>query len=276
MTVVKDDVEGLIRTAKSITDQSITPRWIIITPFDRSRTHEYSQKLFSQGKVTKIIQDESSGVYPAMNLAIDSIQPGDWVWFLNAGDEFASQNSYDIAKNSTLRTKARWLYGGHNLGSERGEVLGEMRSPTEFKTSNQLFAKKYISHQAVIFKAEFLQELNGFDVQFKVAADWELMSRAALRDRPDQIKATLANFYMGGLSTQTRQKGNLELLRIRNLHLPFKYFPKSYLWFAFRCIRNFFVQSFESNLPELTNKIRRIRILFWKCWGSKRYSKDEQ
>ena len=260
VTAVKNDLRGLLETHKSILDQSIDPHWVIVTPFDFSETHRACLEFLKLGQVNRLIQDDGHGVYSAMNKAIFESEGGDWIWFLNAGDEFAARNSYEILKSKIAKIESRWLYGGHFLGSESRKILGEFKSPRAFKISNQLFARKYISHQATIFQVGFLQELNGFDLRYRIAADWDLMCRASKVELPGRVNIPLCIFYMGGLSTKSRQKSNIELLQIRSIYLPKKYLIKSYYWFSYRFLRNFFVQSIEEKFPELTNFIRKVRI----------------
>ena len=260
VTVVKGDVFGLKRTEQSILQQSEKVHWVLITPDNQSGTAKYALQLHSKKIVDEIISDLGGGVYAAMNLAMESLKSDDWIWFLNAGDEFAFRNSYESVLREVQKTSHSWLFGGHFLGSDQGAILGEIEAPARFKAPNQLFAKKYVSHQAVIFKNSFLQSLNGFRTNLKVAADWDLLVRASHCDTGGRIPEALAIFYMGGLSTRSRQTGNLELLRLRSEYLGKFYLPKSILWFGFRYFRNKFVQSFERTNPNSANLIRKIRL----------------
>ena len=260
VTVVKSDLTGLKATEISILDQSLPVEWKIVTPFDNSETHQYSLKLLNEAKISELLEDEGRGVYSAMNKAIFRSSSQDWLWFINAGDQFASQDSYRIVSSALTFPTSRWVYGGHFLGSESRKILGEFKSPKEFKITNQLFAKKYISHQATVFQSSLLWQLSGFDPRFKIAADWDLMTRASQIETPMRINDSLCIFYMGGISTKTRQESNSELLLIRNEHFPKYLLLKSYSWYVYRLFRNFFVQSIEENLPEFANRIRKIRI----------------
>ena len=82
ITVVKDDLVGLIRTEKSIQTQSAQVSWVLVTPTDSSVTHSHVQELIAKGIVEEVIQDFGDGVYNAMNIAFQRINPNDWIWFL--------------------------------------------------------------------------------------------------------------------------------------------------------------------------------------------------
>ena len=260
VTVVKDDLFGLKRTEHSIREQSNIVSWVLVTPNDGSQTHEYAQQLKSAGIAKAIIPDQGSGVYAAMNQAVAEITEGEWLWFLNAGDEFATINTYELVSKYAQDSINSWIYGGHYLGSKDGKILGEVKTPSQFRISNQLFAKKYVSHQSTIFRAKFLRDLGGFQNHLKIAADWDLMVRASLVDPGLRIPEILSTFYMGGLSTESRQQGNRELFQIRKLYLGRKYTLKNYWWFGYRWIRNGIVQNLEGVSIQLTDRIRTIRL----------------
>ena len=260
VTVVKNDLVGLQRTEASIRRQTLRPNWLVITPLDSSLTHEHVSNLNAEGLVSRFIPDMGNGVYPAMNLAIQESPRSDWLWFLNAGDEFADDNSAELVMKYIKESNARWLYGGNKLGSSEGNILGENHSPLSFDPRNQLFAKKYVSHQSAIFENGFLNELGGFREHLKIAADWDLMVRASKISPGQRIKETTSVFYMGGLSTLSRRTSNKELLALRKEHLQETCFLKSYMWFVYREFRNLFVQSFEYKFSPAADKIRRLRF----------------
>ena len=261
VTVVKDDLDGLNRTFESIKHQTLQPKWLVVTPQDHSKTWDFANRLKEEDKVHKLLVDSGAGIYAAMNLAVRNLDQKDWVWFLNAGDLFAANNSVKTVENCISRTKHKWIFGGHYLGSDQGEILGRIPAPTSFKAENQLFAKKYVSHQAVVFEVGFLSTLQGFDETYKIAADWDLLVRASKFDSGQKISDELAVFYMGGASTASRKIGNSELLKARRQHLSQKWLFKSILWFVYRGTRNRLVNFVELYMPTSTNRIRKIRLL---------------
>lgn len=260
ITVVKDDLSGLMRTEKSIREQSAQVNWILVTPEDSSDTHNYAKDLLANGIVSRVIQDFSGGVYSAMNTAIENSNPLDWIWFLNAGDEFGSKDSYGQISEAASKTSKRWIYAGHFLGSEQGMILGKVPTPERFRIRNQLFARKYVSHQSTIFKQDFLMELGGFRTDLKIAADWDLLVRAARVEAGHRLPETISVFYMGGISTKERQIGNAELFKLRKEFLGPQYLIQNYLWFSYRWIRNTIVQNIEKRFPKTANRIRKTRL----------------
>jgi hypothetical protein len=262
ITVVKDDLSGLRRTEKSIRSQSKRVSWMLVTPKDTSTTFQYAQFLYDSEVVSRVVIDEHHGVYAAMNQAITISKGDDWLWFLNAGDELASTNTYQLVNHFTQSTSKLWIYGGHYLGSESGDILGQMKTPQKFQASNQLFAKKYVCHQSSIFQAKFLKNLGGFDLNFKIAADYDLMVRASKLDPGLPIHEPISVFYLGGISTKARQKANFELLQLRRMHLKPRMMIPSYVFFVYRLLRNQILSIVESKAPGFVDTVRKVKFRF--------------
>jgi hypothetical protein len=274
ITVVKDDLLGLKRTERSISGQSKRVSWIVVTPDDGSVTFDYVKGLSRQGIVEEIILDTHVGIYPAMNQAIASSTGQDWLWFLNAGDELANVNSYELVQKYGQSSNNAWMYGGYILSSPSGNIIGRVKPPQKFKPSNQLFAKNIISHQSTIFLAKFLQDLGGFKSNLKIAADWDLMVRASELGPGLRIPESLSIFYMGGASTVNRQIGNYELFQIRKIHLGSKYAIKNYWWFGYRMLRNYCIRSIEKKFPRFLDYVRKVRHKFKLQTVSRLLSRD--
>lgn len=260
VTVVKDDFEGLKRTQASIFKQSKHVDWVVVSPDEPTNTYEHLTFLLQKGELQRLVQDSGSGIYSAMNLAIHETNASDWLWFMNAGDEFANRDTVSLVCDAIKKTKNNWIFGGHILASKNGKILGEHHAPARFKRSNQLFARKYVSHQSTIFKNSFLRELGGFDESYSIASDWDLITRASFTDSGYRIDSNLVIFYMGGLSTKQRQRSNLELLQIRRKQLPCYFLLQNYLWFGYRFLRNSIVIKAELFSPHILDYIRSKRI----------------
>jgi hypothetical protein len=262
ITVVKDNLPGLLLTERSILGQSSRVSWILVTPNDDSTTFHYAQLLSSAQIVSEVILDKHHGIYAAMNQAISSADSEDWLWFLNAGDEFADTNTYQLVNQCAQKSINNWLYGGYFLGSQSGNILGEFKAPKKFKASNQLFAKEYISHQSTIFRAKFLKDLGGFNVKLQIAADWDLMVRASKLDPGISIGKTVSIFYLGGMSTKARQIANVELLQLRKKYLGRRLILRNYSFFFYRFFRNYLVLTLEAIVPDIVNFIRKLKFKY--------------
>jgi hypothetical protein len=266
ITVVKSDLSGLRRTEESLKSQNEQFKWIIVTPKDQSETFKHVEKLQEENLVDRVFYDSGSGIYSAMNIPIPKLKESDWIWYLNSGDELASPDTLRFIKQIIANTKKKWVYGGHLLASNPSKILGEVPAPEHFNIRNQLFARNYVSHQSVLVEAGLLKKVGGFNENYKIAADWDLLVRISKHAAGERVPQSLAVFYLGGSSSRNKQIGNLELLKIRSNHLDLRYTVPSLLWFVYRFFRNDFIDVFLRWFPELLDEARsfRLKIKYFK------------
>jgi hypothetical protein len=69
-------------------------------------------------------------------------------------------------------------------------------------------------------KGSFIRLLGGFNEQYKLAADWDLIVRALLIQHPTIWEQTLGRFELGGISTQRLLESHRELDSLRKIYLP--------------------------------------------------------
>ena len=257
VTIVKEDSVGLSVTAKSIEMQSTQPNWLVVCPNTENETTILAYQKLKSGVVTRVEHDSGAGIYIAMNYAISLVSQNQWILFLNAGDSFQNENVCEQILLSLKDWQGKWAFGGHTKSNIQGEVLGSSIPNSPFSITRQLFAKDFVSHQAFICKVEELRAVGGFDDRYKVAADWDLMVRVALRSEGKVLPYLICIFRLGGFSTKMRHRSNIELLSLR-----FKYLPKSMRvlslgWFMLRVLRNQVLIIAESIAPKLLNRMRR-------------------
>jgi hypothetical protein len=245
-----------------VKEQNSRVIWRVVSPSSDFEIKDLLHELLRLNIINKLIEDKGLGVYHAMNQAVFEANETEWIWFLNAGDQFSSTTSYERIQNQIKEISNRWIFGGHILAAENGDVLGVRNAPNSVQPHRQLFAKDYVSHQGVVMNVGFIEELGRFNTQLKIAADWDLIVKACLVDPGFRIKEPLAIFYMGGLSTRGRQQSNLELRRLRSMYLGRQFILESYSWFAYRWFRNMLVMRVEGRFPVFLNKWRRLRLKF--------------
>jgi len=257
VTLAKNDLQGLQVTYKSLEGFPLNFRWIVVTPLEDLEAQSYCQELIRSGIDMRVYLDSGLGIYVAMNLPIADLVDEDWVWYLNAGDlsRFDATNVKTIEK--VIASDNGWAFGGHYLATLRNGILRYNPPPNEFRPSEQLFARKFVSHQATFMRGDLLKRLSGFNTDFKVAADWDLLVRASKISMPTIVEIPFATFYLGGFSSKNRNVGNLELLKLRTVHLSKSYLPKSYVWFAYRTFRNSLISLAETALPDLLDRFRK-------------------
>jgi len=260
VTVVKNDLTGLEVTAKSVISQNCKVSWIIVTPFDHSPTFQFAESLKNEGIVRETIHDLGQGIYTAMNTSLPIIEENEWVWFLNAGDEFASVETFCNATKSIEKSSHQWVFGSHIISSSLGHALGIKVAPKSFNAREQLYSKNHISHQATVFSKRILNVLGGFNENYRIAADWDLIVRASKLDPGENINMLMCIFKMGGFSTLNRQLANNELWILRSEHIYNGRSLMNFTWYQYRKLRNFLVIHGEKFFPNILNSIRKRKL----------------
>lgn len=217
VTVVLNDKRGLIDSRNSLELQNYT-NWIHIIVDGKSSdgTIEYARELPS--KNTKLISEEDEGIYFAMNKGWAHAPEESIVFFLNAGDKFAFPFSLRVCAKKFLDEKNVWGCTTHEE-FDPSQNSSYSKLVAEPNPRNQLYAIGYRSHQAVVFRKSLMQELNGFDTNYQIAADWDLIVRAMRISKPTEWAVPLAQFSLGGISSQKIKLAHEELAILRRIHL---------------------------------------------------------
>ena len=219
VTVVLNDFEGLNKSRLSLETQKYK-NWthIIIDGNSKGETLKYLKAL--PKKNTIFISDIDSGIYDAMNKAWKIADPESFVFYLNARDVFTDANSLaEAQKVLNANPNSNWGCTTHEEIEQNSERwVCKLVSPPSIP--NQLYAFGYRSHQAVTMKAKFIERIGGFDESYKLAADWDLIVRALLAEKPITWTYPLARFELGGASSSRLLEAHMELrtLRFKYLH----------------------------------------------------------
>ena len=259
VTIVKDDLDGLLRTRQSLKPCRDFIDWLIVTPNESGLTLQLAQQMLAEREIERIVFDNGFGIYQAMNLALASIDGDQWVWFLNSGDEVAESSTLDVIWKTLNNSSADWIYGGFYLADRDGEIIRYHAPPQCFEPRKQLFSRSFVSHQSIIMKSSLLNSLHGFDEEIKVAADWDLLVRASQISKPNRVDHPIAIFHLGGFSSSNRHIGNRDLLKLRTKYLSKSFIPLSYLWFLHRIFRNKIVNLLERINPKFIKFLRRAK-----------------
>jgi glycosyltransferase involved in cell wall biosynthesis len=172
----RDRPDWLPRTLLSAIWQQETEAEIIIV--DDGSTTPVSERLTPEAHSRlRVLRNPSpAGVATARNRGIDEAR-GEWIAFLDDDDVWAPDKlSRDLA---AAREGADFAYSGWMMIDEQGEVLNVFDAPP---TGEQLHrgalartGEIHISN--LLARAELLRSLGGFDPEFSMMADWDLLIR---------------------------------------------------------------------------------------------------
>ena len=200
ITVVFNSRECLAQTIESVIDQSYPNlEYIIVDGGSSDGTVEVIQQY--QSYLSTWISESDRGIYDAMNKGIKLAQ-GELIGILNSGDLYAP---------NALQTVAQ-LYREHR--HESAIVTGAMtrfdpRSNLEFVQQRQLKELPQrinigmpINHPATFVTKALYETVGGFNPEFKIGGDYDLIYRAYHNPTVKFIftDRVLALMSMGGVS----------------------------------------------------------------------------
>jgi len=186
----------LAATLTSVLNQVPLPYEVILV-LDSTTDHCIPSG-FLQSSVIHIIYDDGLGVYHAMNTGL-FFATGDYVYFLGAGDRFLCDTSLQSCIS--------------RLGSYSWQSIPDIAIFNVIMHNNHIFPATRLSskdiqagfmpcHQGVLFKLRLAKCLGGFNLRFRIAADFDLILRAVCRGCTLQhYQYPLASYLGGGVST---------------------------------------------------------------------------
>lgn len=199
ITVCYNSVETLKNTIDSVYNQTYLDIEYIIV--DGGSTDGTIQLIIENDDyITRWISEPDNGLYDAMNKGI-KIATGDIVGILNSDDIFYS--------NSVIEEVVAF-HVGNNIQASIGDVVqcnthGKVK---RFYSGNNWNPFKLISgfmppHPSIFFRRELHEELGYYSNEFKIGADYELITRYFLKNGISWKYSgiTTTSMLTGGLSS---------------------------------------------------------------------------
>ncbi len=227
ITVVYNAQSLIERTIKSVLQQSYSNiEYIIIDGGSVDSTIEIIKK--HENKISAFHSEKDKGIYDAMNKGL-RIATGDYVLFLNAGDELYSADT--LTKVFSL--SADVYYGNTLIVDEQGNKIGERRLKPPAKLNWKSI--KYgmcVSHQSFIPKRSLCSFYN---LDFSISADIDWMINV-LKQSSKIVNSNIyiSKYLEGGASKQRRAKALNERFLIMVKHYGFFQTLWNHAFIAFR------------------------------------------
>lgn len=215
VTVVLNAAEHLSRTISSVLEQTWDGVELII--IDGGSTDGTVSVIKDHVKdIDRWSSEPDRGIYDAMNKGIDRAT-GEWIIFLNAGDEFADAQVLSRLIPE-LRDDIDVLYGRHEepYGNKysRKPPLGNMKD---------LWKGMVFCHQSMLVRTTLMKRFK-FDIQNSIAADFEFIaSLQAEQRRFHSVDIIISRVLSDGYSSSN----NLAMIREQWL-ISKRYFGHKY------------------------------------------------
>lgn len=200
ITVNRNNAEGLERTIKSVIEQTYADyEFIVIDGASTDNSVDIIKEHSS--KISFWISEKDSGIFNAMNKGIKNAT-GDYCYFLNSADIFASNNVLDqIFKTHTYTNP--FINGNqvNDFGNYTQKVPCLNRELTLFD-----FYWGTIKHQATFIRRDLFDIYGLYDEKLKITSDWKffLQTIGLHNEQPLFVDVDIVLFEWNGLSTSPR------------------------------------------------------------------------
>lgn len=240
ITVCYNSANTIEETILSVINQSYQEiEYIIIDGGSTDGTIDIIKKY--EQRISRWISEKDKGIYDAMNKGI-KLSTGDLVHFLNSDDYFIDNNIVsEIAKVYSENERPSLIYGNvlcidpvdnYNFTSGQEIQLKDIKNGI------------MMPHQGVFANRESLIKCNMFNIQYKIAADYDQISKLIKNNLPSlYINKTIAVFRLGGISSSDAL--NFQPITEKAISIKENFGVKAYLKYlprAFGAITRIFIR----------------------------------
>lgn len=196
VTVCYNCEKDIERTLISLASQSYKDyEHIVVDGASKDNTvavaKSYSDRIINMS----VFSEPDKGIYDAMNKGVLKAK-GDYVFFLNAGDTFCSDDVLQKV-SEYLKTNKDIYYGDIIING------AYVKHPEKLTKTYLVLREKMICHQAIFAKRNCLEN-NPFDLGFRICADRDWLIKCVNEKSQIQYIKGLAicDYDMNGVSSQ--------------------------------------------------------------------------
>jgi glycosyltransferase involved in cell wall biosynthesis len=205
ITIVYNNVRDIERTIRSVVNQTYANiEYVIVDGLSNDGTLQVIEKY--KDRITKIVSEKDEGIYDAMNKGL-SLATGDYVIFMNSGDEF--YDSETVAAVFVSGDNADIYYGETEMIADDGSSLGQRRhkAPAKFTWRGFKYGMS-ISHQAIYIRRSLAEP---YDRRYQLSSDIDWIIRAAKKAKKIvNVNRYVAKYLVGGMSKKKHRQSLLE------------------------------------------------------------------
>lgn len=223
ITVVRNDVNGLLRTINSVADQTYNDfEYIIIDGQSTDRTRSILKKIPAGFAIC--VSEPDDGPYDAMNKGA-KMASGEYVLFLNAGDTLFCNRTLEFCMDDDHRG-ADIIYG-HHIYTPEGKASAvhkaEWLPRTIESLKNGQLSYSWLSgipcHQSTITRTDLLRKRPYDTAKYKIAADHDFLFSCLLNGATSHhANIVISNYFGGGMSSKNIKKCVSEWKQIAENH----------------------------------------------------------
>ena len=213
ITVCYNAEKNLEETILSILNQTYSNiEYIIIDGGSSDGTVDIIKKYAD--RLAYWVSEPDKGIYDAMNKGIFQAK-GEWIYFIGASDLLLKHSFQTIFSE---KIGAEVIYGDITMVYPKGQ-----KQIKKALSSSCLLYRMLTSHQAILMHTKVIKEHKGFNLDYKILADFDLMQRSYLSGVTFQyIPVSVAEFKFDGVSSKV-SKEDVDFYRIMKSNKSIKY-----------------------------------------------------
>ena len=207
VTVVKNGAAHLTQCIESVLTQSWPGiEYIIIDGGSTDATLDIIRTY--DDRLAFWVSEPDQGIFDAMNKGI-GLATGELIGLLNA-DDWYEPGAVEAAATALLERGLRGVYYG-----DKYLVQVDMGRVYEMPASLEFWRGMNVCHQAMFVHREVYERLGGYDLRYRLAADFDFLVRALRGAIPFvRLGRFVVNFRDTGASAQALGEGNREISAI--------------------------------------------------------------
>jgi glycosyltransferase involved in cell wall biosynthesis len=216
ITVVFNNESTILDAVKSVVMQSYAHvEYLVIDGQSTDGTLDRLKEC--KGAVTRLISEPDNGIYDAMNKGI-ALATGDIIGFINADDFYASSDVLAVVASAYESSGADCCYGDLCY-VHQDDIAKTKRYWRSAPFAPGMFDRGWCPpHPTFFARREVYARQGGFDLSFKIAADFELMARylEVAHITSHYIPKVLVKMRLGGTTNRLLSnifKQNMEIRR---------------------------------------------------------------
>ncbi len=200
ITVVRNGAETIEQTILSVLGQTYKNiEYIIIDGQSTDGTLQIIEK-YSQF-IASFISEADEGLYDAMNKGIQRAT-GEIIGIINSDDWYA-EDAVEQVVNHFNKYDVDVVYGNVVHVYQDGSKKLWKNTPLE-----TIRYRTVVQHPSVFIKKNIYNQYGGFDIDYSVSADYELLLRLYSKDiRFGFVNSIVAYYRRGGFSSKFHRKG---------------------------------------------------------------------
>lgn len=220
VTVCFNEEDKISNVLKSVLEQNFSNYEYIIVDGKSTdntvRIIKSYQELF--GDKLYFVSEKDNGLYDAMNKAIEMAN-GEYVLFVNADDKLLPGVLKKI-NQEIMKENSDIIYGNSiNVYKFQDHVCTKVKKANRNITIKNLGRGMGVVHQSVFVKANIMREIGGFNTDYRIGADWDMLIRCVKKGVSLRyVNIQICAFMTDGISSKIHNKERHEIRKANKLY----------------------------------------------------------